>query len=126
MVNPSIRILLVDNDSHYREALLKYFSKYPDFAIYEASNGNEGINTARQVEPDLILSEYEIPVLNGLEFCRRIRNTPETRSAIFIFLAHSKDDKDKVAAFQYGADDYIQKSTPPVILTSKITAFLRI
>ncbi|MHB8111173.1 MAG: response regulator [Syntrophorhabdaceae bacterium] len=126
MENPSIRILLADNDPNYRGALAKFFSKYPDFEVYEASNGEEGMRVARDVEPDLILSDYALPVMSGLEFCRHVKNTPVTSSAIFLFLAHSEEEKHKVSAFECGADDYIEKSTPPVILTNKITAFLRI
>jgi putative two-component system response regulator len=126
MENPVVRILLVDDDSNFRGIFAKFFARYPGFEIHEAGNGQEGLYKARDILPDLILSDYDMPVLDGMEFCRHIRNTPETASAFFLFLTAEKDEKLKVQAFECGADDYIEKSTPPVILTSKIRAFLRI
>jgi putative two-component system response regulator len=126
MGNPVVRILLVDDDSKFRGVFAKFFARYPDFEIYEAANGQEGLYKARDILPDLILSDYDMPLLDGMEFCRNIRNTPETAPAFFLFLTAEKDEKLKVQAFECGADDYIEKSTPPVILTSKIRAFLRI
>lgn len=126
MENPVVRILLVDDDGKFRGVFAKFFARYPGFEIHEAGNGQEGLYKARDILPDLILSDYDMPVLDGMEFCRHIRNTPETASAFFLFLTAEKDEKLKVQAFECGADDYIEKSTPPVILTSKIRAFLRI
>ncbi len=126
MENPSVRILLVDDDAIFRGIFAKFFGRYPGFEIYEALNGDEGLRRAKDILPDLILSDYDMPLVDGLEFCRGIRNTPETASAIFLFLTVEKDNQLKAKAFECGADDYIEKSTPPVILTSKIRAFLRI
>ena len=121
-----VKILLVDGDGAFRSAYAKYFARYPNFEIQEASNGGEGSLLAREIKPDLILSDYQMPVIDGIEFCRRIREAPETSTTIFIILTVEKDEKIKVKAFEQGVDDYIEKSTSPVILTSKIRAFLRI
>jgi len=126
MESPVVRILLVDDDANFRGVFAKFFARYPGFEIYEAGNGEEGFHRAKDIRPDLILSDYDMPVLDGMEFCRRVRNTSEIASAFFLFLTAEKDEKLKVQAFECGADDYIEKATPPVILTSKIRAFLRI
>ncbi|MDD3845963.1 MAG: response regulator [Syntrophorhabdaceae bacterium] len=126
MERPAVRILLVDDDNTFRGIFAKFFARYPGFEIHEAGNGQEGLRKARDIRPDLILSDYDMPIIDGLEFCRQIRNTPETASVFFLFLTAEKDEKLKIQAFECGADDYIEKSTPPVILTSKIRAFLRI
>ncbi len=123
---PSVRILLVDNDTNFRNIFAKFFSRYPGFDVYEAGNGEEATHRSREIMPDLILSDYEMPVVNGLELCRRIRSMPETRSAIFLFLTFQKDDQFKIDAFNSGADDCIDKTMPPVLLTNKIQAFIRI
>ncbi len=126
MENPSVRILLVDSDANFRGLLAKFFSRYPGFEVHEASNSDEATWRVRDIGPDLVLSDYEIPVVDGLEFCRRIRSMPETRSAIFLFLTLKKDEQFQVEAFQSGADDCIEKTVPPIILTHKIQAFIRI
>lgn len=121
-----VRILLVEDDANFRGAYAKYFAKYPNFEVREASNGHEGLDIARDFKPDLILSDYQMPVMDGIELCRNIRGVPETASAIFLLLTVEKDEQLKVKAFAHGVDDYLEKSTSPVILTSKIRAFLRI
>ena len=123
---PDIRILIVDNDENVRKIFVRFFSRYPGFEVYEASNGEEAALRSRNLEPDLILSDHQIPQVDGLELCRRVRSMPETRAAIFLFLTHQKDEQFKVEAFTCGADDCIEKTTPPIILTHKIQAFIRI
>jgi len=76
MENPVVRILLVDDDGKFRGVFAKFFARYPGFEIHEAANGQEGLYKARDILPDLILSDYDMPVLDGMEFCRHIRNTP--------------------------------------------------
>lgn len=123
---PAIRILIVDNDANVRGVFVRFFSRYPGFEVFEASTGQEAALRSRDVEPDLILSDHQPPQVDGLELCRRIRSTPETNSSIFLFLTYQKDDQFKAEAFQRGADDCIEKTTPPIILTHKIQAFIRI
>ncbi len=123
---PAIRILIVDNDANVRGVFVRFFSRYPGFEVFEASTGQEAALRSRDVEPDLILSDHQPPQVDGLELCRRIRSTPETHSSIFLFLTYQKDDQFKAEAFQRGADDCIEKTTPPIILTHKIQAFIRI
>ena len=126
METPSVRILLVDNDDNFRNIFAKFFGRYPGFEVHQASNGEEAAARSRDIEPDLILSDHGIPAVDGLEFCRRIRNMPETRSSIFLFLTYQKDEQFKIEAFKSGADDCIEKTTHPIILTHKIQAFIRI
>ena len=123
---PPIKILLVDDEPLFRKMLSTFLSKYPGFEILEAENGKEGFRLALERKPDLIISDYYMPVLDGIELCRRVKSIPELASTIFLILTVEKAVDHKVKAFEYGADDYIEKTTPPVILTSKIKAFLRI
>jgi len=121
-----IRILLVDDEPLFRKMLSTFFSKYPGFEIFEAENGKEGLRLALERKPDLIISDYYMPVLDGIELCRRVKSIPELASIIFLILTVEKAVDHQVKAFEYGADDYIEKTTSPVVLTSKIRAFLRI
>jgi adenylate cyclase len=123
---PPIRILLVDDEPLFRKMLSTFLSKYPGFEIFEAENGKEGLRLALERKPDLIISDYYMPVLDGIELCRRVKSIPELASIIFLILSVEKAIDHQVKAFEYGVDDYIEKTTSPVVLTSKIQAFLRI
>ena len=122
----STRILLIDDEPTFRKALSTFLSKYPEFEVFEARDGKEGYRLALEVRPDLIISEINIPVLDGIELCRRIKGIPQLSSLIFLILTAEKSVDSKVKAFEHGADDYIEKTTSSVLLTSKIQAFLRI
>jgi putative two-component system response regulator len=126
MEMPAIKILLVDDEPLFRKTLSTFLSKYPGFQISEAENGKEGLRLALETKPDLIISDYYMPVLDGVELCRRVKSVPELASVIFLVLTVEKAVDHQVKAFEYGADDYIEKTTSPVVLTSKIKAFLRI
>ncbi|MDD5007681.1 MAG: response regulator [Syntrophorhabdaceae bacterium] len=121
-----IKILLVDDDPVFRNAIGKYLSKYPTFDVYEASDGEEGLRRALEVKPDLIISDYYMPKTDGIEFCRKVKGNPELSSAIFILLTIEKEVFHKIKGLEQGADDYIEKSTSAAVLMSKIKAFLRI
>lgn len=126
MADRTVKILLVDSNIDARKAFAQYFFHYPDFKIYEAENCEDGIHLTVEVKPDLIISEYRMPVLDGIEFCRRIRQNPEVASTIFLLYTAEGDERLKVKGFESGIDDYIAKPASPMILTSKIKAFLRI
>ncbi|HVN95253.1 MAG TPA: HD domain-containing phosphohydrolase [Syntrophorhabdaceae bacterium] len=123
---PPIKILLVDAEPSYRKMLSVFFSKYPGFNTFEAENGAKGYQIALETRPDLIISDYYMPVMNGIDFCKKVKGTQELSSVIFLLLTAEKEVSHQTEAFEHGADDYIVKTTTPVILTSKIRAFLRI
>ena len=121
-----IKILLVDDDPVFRNAIGKYLSKYPAFEVFGASDGEEGFKAARETKPDLIISDYYMPKMDGIEFCRKVKGDPELSSTIFILLTIEKEVYHKIKGLEQGADDYIEKSTSATVLMSKIKAFLRI
>jgi len=123
---PPIRILLVDDEPLFRKMLSTFLSKYPGFEIFEAENGKDGLRLALETRPDLIISDYYMPFLDGVELCRKVKSIPQLASVIFLILTVEKAVDHQVKAFEYGADDYIEKTTSPVVLTGKIKAFLRI
>lgn len=121
-----IKILLVDDDPVFRRAIGKYLSKYPAFEVFEAPDGEEGFRAAKEIHPDLIISDYYMPKIDGIEFCRKVKGDPALSSAIFILLTVEKEVSHKIKGLEQGADDYIEKSTSATVLMSKVKAFLRI
>src|SRR5690606_19277546 len=90
-----------------------------------AANGQEGIEKAIKVKPDLIILDVMMPVLDGIETCRRLREMPKFKSTFIVFLTARSEEYFEIAGFSAGADDYISKPIKPRVLTSRISAILR-
>jgi len=100
-------ILIVDDNQELRDFLKQSFQKY--YYIYEAEDGNKGIEIAVEKVPDLIISDVMMPGMNGIEFCKLIKEKFETRHIPFIILS-AKDALDsKIEGMESGADFYFAK-----------------
>ena len=126
MADTPIKILLIDDEPTSRKLLAAYLAKYPSFEIFEAENGRDGFKLALEKLPDIIISDYYMPLIDGIELCQKIKSVPQLASAIFLLLTVEKDVASQEKAFEHGVDDYIEKTTPPLVLTSKINAFVRL
>ena len=120
------KILIVDDDPVSLKILDIVLSKEKLYEIHQASDGEEGVRIAHDTKPDVIISDYYMPGMNGFEFCRNIKNDPELNKTIFILLTVETDVITKVAGLEVGADDYIEKTISSSVLLSKVKAFLRI
>lgn len=100
-------VLVVDDDLD----LLQLFQTElkSEFEILTAENGEDGLILALQRKPDLIISDINMPELNGWELCYLIRQIPSTRTIPIIFLSSRSDLPDKIKSLRLGADDYISK-----------------
>lgn len=95
-----------DNDE------LRYFIRdmlIDHYNVYVAANGNDGLDLAKQKKPHLILSDMKMPGMNGLEFCRKIREDRALRSIPFVLLTGSTVSSNKMQSLEEGADDYLLK-----------------
>ena len=118
------KVLIVDDEEAILE-LLKYNLEKDGYEVETASNGQEAVETARKFLPDLVLLDIMMPVMDGVEACRRIREIPETKDTFVIFLTARSEEYSEVAAFDVGADDYITKPIKPRALLSRISALFR-
>lgn len=114
------KILIVDDEADLRKLLADYFEINGYFAM-TAKNGNEAL---RQIEnqPDLVLLDINMPELNGLELCRKIRHFV---SCPIIFLTARVEEADKISGFRAGGDDYILKPFSIQELGARVEAHLR-
>lgn len=117
-------ILLVDDDADILD-LLKYNLEKEGFKVYCASNGEEGVATAKLIEPSLILLDVMMPVMDGIEACQQIRDIKTSKQPIIAFLTSRSEDYSQIAGFNAGGDDYITKPIRPRLLISKIESLLR-
>ena len=120
----SPRILIVEDEGPL-VTLLRYNLEREGFAVSEASDGEEALLRAAEDHPDLILLDWMLPLLSGIEVCRRLRRQPESATVPIIMLTARGEEGDKVRGLDYGADDYVTKPFSPVELIARIRALLR-
>ncbi|MEO5569325.1 MAG: response regulator transcription factor [Bacteroidia bacterium] len=124
MDNTQIKILLVDDEPDILE-FLEYNLKKEGYHVLLGKNGLEAVDIAKKEHPDLIILDIMMPVMDGIEACRIIRNTPSLKNSLITFLTARNEDYSQIAGFDVGADDYISKPIKPRVMMSRIKALLR-
>ena len=108
MAGPLPTILLVEDEPAQR-AVLTYNLEAEGFEVQVADNGETALELIAESPPDLILLDWMMPHVSGIEVCRRIKARPETRAIPIIMLSARSEDVDKVRGLETGADDYVIK-----------------
>jgi len=118
-------LVLVVEDEGALVTLLRYSLEREGFRVAEARDGEEALLQAAELKPDLILLDWMIPHVSGLEVCRRLRRRPDTRGTPIIMLTARAEENDKIRGLDGGADDYVTKPFSPTELVSRVRALLR-
>ena len=124
METDQIRIVIVDDEKDILE-FLRYNLEKEGYKVYTASNGIDGKEIARKVNPDLIVLDVMMPGIDGIELCNELRELPEFKETLIIFLSARAEDYSQIAGFEVGADDYITKPVSPRVLIARIKALLK-
>jgi two-component system alkaline phosphatase synthesis response regulator PhoP len=124
MDNATIKILLVDDEPDILE-FMEYNLKKEGYHVLTAKNGKEALEIAKKEKPQLVILDIMMPVMDGIEACRHLREMPEMKSSIITFLTARNEEYSQIAGFDVGADDYISKPIKPRIMISRIKALLR-
>jgi two-component system phosphate regulon response regulator PhoB len=117
--------ILVVEDEAPLLTLLRYNLEKQGFRVEEATDGQEALLRVAEVAPDLILLDWMLPALSGLEVCRQLRRKAPTRDLPIIMVTARTEDQDAVRALDTGADDYIAKPFVMDALMARIRALLR-
>lgn len=117
------KLLVIDDSDQIRWFLKHVFNK--EYQILEACNGQDGINVALKEEPDLILCDVMMPVKDGYETCREIKNDPKMAQTPVVMLTAKVESEDVITGIEAGADDYITKPFDVEILRSKINSLMK-
>ena len=117
--------LLVIEDEPSQVELLRYNLKKQGFEVRVAMDGEEGVEAAREDPPDLILLDWMLPNLSGIEVCRQLRRNKATREVPIIMLTARSEEHDKVRGLDVGADDYVTKPYSVKELIARVHAALR-
>ncbi len=118
------RILLVEDDPALAE-LVAYNLRREEFEVVRTSDGEEALLLAAESPPDLVLLDWMIEGISGIEVCRRLRRRPESANVPIIMLTARGEESDRVRGLETGADDYITKPFSPRELVARVAAVLR-
>ncbi len=118
------RVLVVEDEPAQRE-VLAYNLEAEGFAVSRAENGEEALVLVDETAPDVIVLDWMMPNLSGIEVCRRLKIKSETRSIPIIMLSARSEEVDRVRGLETGADDYVIKPYSIVELMARVRSQLR-
>lgn len=124
MENKAYRILIADDEPDILEILSFNLAK-EGYEIIQAKDGNEAIEKAKLVQPDLMILDILMPYKSGMEVCQILRLQPEFKETLIIFLTALNDEAIHIRGLENGADDYINKPISPKVLISRVNALFR-
>src|SRR3990172_1796712 len=118
------RILIVEDDRSLAD-VLDYNLRQDGYQTAVANDGQAGLHMAKLKPPDLIVLDLMLPIIDGLEICRRLRADPVTRNVLVLMLTAKAEETDQVAGFSVGTDDYVSKPFSVKVLLERGRALLR-
>jgi len=118
------RLLLVEDDRAIADLLLWHFDR-EGFSVVRTGDGDEALILAREETPDVIILDWMIEGVSGIEVCRRLRRRGETANVPIIMLTARGEEGDRVRGLETGADDYVTKPFSPRELVARVGAVLR-
>ena len=125
MTTPDTPLVLVVDDEPAQRALLSYNLKAAGFRVATAADGEEALLAVAEQGPDVVLLDWMLPRLSGLEACRQIKATAEGLRAAVIMVSARSEETDRVRGLDTGADDYIVKPYSVAELLARVRANLR-
>lgn len=124
IANTVKKILIADDEPDILE-IISYNLQQEGYDITTAKNGNEALDKATKLKPDLIILDIMMPEKNGIEVCNMLRLLPAFNKTLIIFLTALSDEGSEVRGLESGADDYITKPVSTKVLVSKVNALFR-
>ncbi len=124
MEDKAQHILIADDEPDILE-IISFNLEKEGYTVHTASNGNEALDKARKLNPDLIILDVMMPGKTGVEVCRILRSQPAFQETLIIFLTAMSDEASQIKGLETGADDYVNKPISPKVLTSRVNALFR-
>ncbi len=118
-----LRVLVVDDEPDIRNFLVSVLSE--EYRVLQAADGASGLELARQKQPDLVLLDLMLPVMDGLDVCRTLKRHQETSDIKIVLLTARVDEGSKIEALERGADDFLTKPFSTVEVKTRIRNLLR-
>jgi adenylate cyclase len=118
------KIVLYVDDSKVMHSQIAKFLKANNFIVFQAYNGEEGLKILPKCKPDIILSDVEMPIMDGFDFCKAVKNNPDTENIPFVILSALGSGLDVDRGFDSGANDYLTKPVDTEELLFRISDIL--
>ncbi len=118
-------LVLIVEDEAPLVAMLRYNLEKEGFEVGEAADGEEALVRIAERKPDIVLLDWMLPLVSGIEVCRQIRRSPQTRTLPVVMLTARGEEADRVRGLDSGADDYIAKPFSVRELTARLRAVIR-
>jgi two-component system, OmpR family, phosphate regulon response regulator PhoB len=118
------RVLLVEDEPAQR-TVLAYNLEAEGFAVTQADNGEDAMVLVDEEDPDIIILDWMMPKVSGIEVCRRLKMRPDTRGIPIIMLSARAEEVDRIRGLETGADDYVVKPYSVLELMARARAQLR-
>ena len=118
------RILIVEDDLALAEIVASNI-RQAGYEVLLARDGHDGLRQAQLKTPELIILDLMLPVMDGLEVCRKLRANPATQDILVLMLTAKAEEMDEVVGFNVGADDYVSKPFSVTVLLERMKALLR-
>lgn len=118
------KVLVVEDEPAQRE-VLAYNLEAEGFRVDKAENGDEALLLVEEAAPDVIVLDWMLPGVSGIEVCRRLKSRSDTRSVPIIMLSARSEEVDRVRGLETGADDYVIKPYSVVELMARVRSQLR-
>jgi two-component system alkaline phosphatase synthesis response regulator PhoP len=118
------KVLIADDEPDIIE-ILKYNLEKEGYQVSTAKDGDEAIDKARYVKPDLVVLDMMMPRKSGMEVCEILRAQPAFKDTLIMFLTALSDEATQLKGFGTGADDYVSKPLSPNVFVSKVNALFR-
>ncbi|WIV52102.1 phosphate regulon transcriptional regulator PhoB [Marivivens sp. LCG002] len=123
-MSPKPHILVIEDEAPQREVLV-YNLESQGFRVSEAATGDEGLLLLSEDKPDVLVLDWMLPNVSGIEICRQIKTKPETRDLPVIMLSARSEEVDRVRGLETGADDYVVKPYSVSELMARVKTQLR-
>ena len=123
-MEPKATILVADDEQDILE-IIRYNLEKDGYEVHTASNGQQAIDLAKKLHPQLIILDIMMPYKTGIEVCNTLRNLADFKETLIVFLTALNDETSHIKGLDSGADDYISKPVSPRILVSRINALFR-
>jgi DNA-binding response OmpR family regulator len=121
---PKTKVLVIEDDRSLAE-VLSYNLKTAGYEVLAASDGQDGLLKAQTKAPDIVVLDLMLPVVDGLDVCRRLRADSSTKDLLIVMLTAKAEESDELIGFSLGADDYVTKPFSVKVLLERIKALRR-